>query len=119
MHKQPLIRPLWLLAFLLLADPTISAADKPVDHELRSGHASSIAPWARRDNSRHYSGGFVGGGAVRRGDDRGTSEGTWGWDFHGLVPRKTIWLGRWHGLRDQGGRGAYKTEGPRLFGHGH
>jgi len=97
MHKQSLFRLFWLLAFLLIADPAISASDKPADHELRSGHASSIAPWARRDNSRHYSGGFVGGGAVRRGDDRGTSEGTWGWDFH-CVTRAVEVLTRQKGL---------------------
>ena len=108
-----------LVTFIVITGLKLEAADPPVNHEVRSGHASSIAPWAQPAVRRHYSGGFLGGGAARRGEDRNQIQGTWGWDFHGLLPRQNTWLGWWNGRREQGGRGAYKTEGRRLINHGH
>ena len=119
MHGKLLFHTFGLIALCLVSCVSLQAADPPTNDEQRSGYASSIAPWAQRTGSRHYSGGFLGGGAARRGEDRSAIQGTWGWDFHGLLGRKNIWLGRWNGRREQGGRGAYKTEGPRLINHGH
>ena len=63
-----------------------------------------------------YRGYHVGGGAgnPRKAEPRRADEGTWGWDYQGLLPRRII-LGWWHGRRVQGGTGAYKTDGPRLY----
>ena len=119
MRAQPFFYLSWLVALTMMAAPELQAADPPVEDKIRSGHASSIAPWAQPGITRHYSGGFLGGGAARRGAGRTQVQGTWCWDFHGLLPRKNIWLGWWNGRRDQGGRGAYKTEGPRIRNHGH
>ena len=119
MFAKPLFYVPLLVTFTVMAGPKLEAADPPVDNEIRSGHASSIAPWAQAAVTRNYSGGFLGGGAARRGEGRNQIQGTWGWDFHGLMGGKKIWLGWWNGRREQGGRGAYKTEGPRLINHGH
>ena len=119
MHEKLLIHVFCLLALCLVPGPSLQAENPPTNDQQRSGYASSIAPWARRTVSRHDSGGFVGGGAARRGEDRSEIQGTWGWDFHGLMGGKKIWLGWGNGRRDQGGRGAYKTEGPRIINHGH
>jgi hypothetical protein len=119
MLEKPLFYVLLLITIAVMTGHKLEAADPPVNQEIRSGHSSSIAPWAQLAMRRNYSGGFVGGGAARRGEDRKQIQGTWGWDFHGLLPRKNSWLGWWNGRREQGGRGAYKTEGPRLINHGH
>jgi len=47
-------------------------------------------------------------------EPRRNEEGTWGWDYQGwLLPRRIL-NGWWHGRRDQGGTGAYKTDGPKF-----
>ena len=64
----------------------------------------------------HYLGGYVGGGSghPRKAEPRRDEEGTWGWDYSGwLLPRRVI-LGWWHGQRDQGGTGAYRTDGAKV-----
>jgi hypothetical protein len=119
MHGKLFFHVFCPIALCLGSAPSLQSADPPTNDEQRSGYASSIAPWAQRTVSRHYSGGFLGGGAARRGEDRREIQGTWGWDFHGLAAGKKIWLGWWNGRRDQGGRGAYKTDGPRLINRGH
>jgi len=119
MLDKPLFYFLLLVTIAAFQGHKLEAADPPVNQEIRSGHSSSIAPWARPSGSRHYSGGFLGGGAARRGEGRSEIQGTWGWDFHGLMGGKKIWLGWFNGRKDQGGRGAYKTEGPRIINHGH
>lgn len=56
----------------------------------------------------------VGGGSALFGSGPMLSEGTWGLDYAGfLLPRK-IALNWNHGKREQGGTGAYKTDGPKL-----
>ena len=119
MLEKPLFYVLFLVSIAVIPGYKLEAADPPENQEIRSGHSSSIAPWAQPAKTRHYSGGIVGGGAARRGEGRSEIHGTWGWDFHGLLPRKNIWLGWFHGRKDQGGRGAYKTEGPRIINRGH
>jgi hypothetical protein len=69
-----------------------------------------VAWWARPSESPHDIGYYVGGGVGKRhGEPRRPDEGTWGWDYVGLLPRRIVlWWG--HGRRCQGGTGAYRTE---------
>lgn len=69
---------------------------------------------ALASNNKHYGGYWVGGGAPCKGDDPFVEEGTFGWDYLGLVFTKRVALGWFHGRRYQGGTGAYKTDGPKL-----
>jgi len=60
-------------------------------------------------------GNYVGGGAAHGGEPRCWDEGTWGWDDTGCpwLPTRVrlLWT---HGLRYQGGPGAYVTDGPNV-----
>ena len=70
-----------------------------VDHDARAGYPQSVRKWAKPSNTPQYSGGYVGGGTVFPGDGRHRDEGTWGWDYSGVIPVKRIWLGwsrHWH-----------------------
>jgi hypothetical protein len=81
------------------------------DGEHRAGYPQRIAWWAKPSDNGHYSGGYVGGGAAIGGDKmRSVDEGTFGWDYSGVVPLRRIWLNFTHGRRHQGGRGAYQSE---------
>jgi hypothetical protein len=84
--------------------------------ERRAGHPSLVSPLAQPSETKGEIGYEVGGGAVPcrgKGEERCAEEGTWGWDYEGhLLPAK-INLGWWHGARQQGGSGAYRTDGPR------
>ena len=82
----------------------------------RSGRPQRVAWYARLTDAGNYSGGWVGGGKFLPGDEPCLDEGTWGWDFKGLVPVKRIWLGWSHGRCKEGGAGAYKSDGPHLRG---
>ena len=66
-------------------------------------------------NTRRYCGYYVGGGLPVHGEGRHLDrDGTWGWDYGGLLLSKRISLNWSHGQRTQGGTGAYKTDGPKL-----
>lgn len=84
--------------------------------------ATAGEPWpgvsrlARPSESPLEVGYYVGGGSPCRGDDRLTEEGTWGWDYGGLIPRRIALLWN-HGRRYQGGVGAYRTAGPTKDNH--
>jgi hypothetical protein len=82
----------------------------------RAGYPQEVACYARPSETGRSIGYYVGGGSPCRGDFPCPAEGTWGWDYQGWIPRH-IALGWWHGRRYQGGAGAYKTDGPRVF-HG-
>jgi hypothetical protein len=85
------------------------------DHTMqRAGYPQDVACYAVPSETCHYIGYLVGGGAPCRGEYPCLSEGTWGWDYQGCIPRR-IALGWWHGRRYQGGTGAYKAEGPHVF----
>ena len=79
------------------------------------GHCDCIARHAYPSNTPAYGGYYVGGGAPCHGDERFADEGTWGWDYFGRAINRHIALGWWHGAHDQGGIGAYKTDGPKLL----
>jgi hypothetical protein len=96
------------LVFLgLLLTTAFAAADEPC----RPRSAPGVAWYARPSESPHDLGYYVGGGAWKRGDPPAPDEGTWGWDYGGLLlPRRVVLL--WHhGRRSQGGPGAYRTVG--------
>ncbi|MGI8977843.1 MAG: hypothetical protein ACR2FY_01315 [Pirellulaceae bacterium] len=65
-------------------------------------------------NNRHYGGYYVGGGTPTRGAGRCDDDGTWGWDYAGILFTKRIALNWTAKGRSQGGTGAYKTDGPKL-----
>ena len=81
----------------------------------RAGHPRHVHRWALPSNSCRDGGYYVGGSLPVRGEGRyAQQEGTWGWDYAGLLFTKRIALNWSHGKRYQGGIGAYKTEGPKL-----
>ncbi len=81
----------------------------------RAGNPECVRPHARPSDTGHYVGYQVGGGAAltRKADGPAPDDGTWGWDYCGHWLPSRIVLGWWHGRREQGGAGAYKTDGPR------
>lgn len=81
----------------------------------RAGHAENLARWARPSEDHGYRGGWVGGGAVGSAQPQRFDEGTWGWDYQGRYFPARVWLDWLHGRRDQGGAGAYSTDGPKLL----
>jgi hypothetical protein len=85
--------------------------------ERRAGFPSEESPCARPSDTGRYVGYSVGGGAAPwccgSGDAPTPDEGTWGWDYAGLCVPSWIRLDWWHGRRQQGGGGDYRTDGPR------
>ncbi len=111
-----------LLAIAFMMISSLSASDqcdtcRRNDRHAIAGWPQCVAPWARPSIGCHESGGYVGGGAPVRGDCRCPHEGTFGWDYHGRLFTKRVWLGWHHGRRDQGGTGAYRTDGPHFPHH--
>ena len=80
-------------------------------HE-RAGNPHCISPHAQPTNTPDYIGYYVGGGGGHGAGPRSVEEGTWGRDYVGLCLPRHVWLGWNHGLHDQGGTGAYETDGP-------
>jgi len=78
-----------------------------------AGCAGLIRKYAIPSNTPHYGSYWVGGGLPIFGDDPLLHEGTFGWDYYGILFTKRIDLNFSHGRRYQGGFGAYKTDGPR------
>ncbi len=79
----------------------------------RAGCPQCISCIAAPSDTGHYVGYYVGGGAPCRGDYRCPWEGTWGWDYCGLIVPKHVALGWLHGRRSQGGLGSYETTGTK------
>lgn len=93
----------------------------------RSGKPTCVHRFAECSVDDSYSAWFVGGGAAFfKGRPRKSSEGTWGLDYDGLFGKANNWLKYTRG-REQGGEGAYATDGEPEFvsklhgflGHGH
>jgi hypothetical protein len=89
---------------------------RAADHA-RAGCAMLIRRRAIPSNTPHYGGYWVGGGLPVLGDSPSLEEGTFGWDYFGMTFTKRVALNWSHGRREQGGFGAYKTDGPRLRRH--
>lgn len=100
---------------LMLSTLGSALADPPVG-EPRLSYPNDIAPWARPSDTGRYIGYQVGGGNYRphRAEPPTADEGTWGWDYTGGHIRRFVNLGWWHGRKEQGSTGAYKTDGPKL-----
>jgi hypothetical protein len=98
--------------------------------ENRSGHAatSAVAPplaipyrvgrHARPTYGPDYGYGWVGGGAPSwRGEPRRPNEGVFGRDYQGIIYLRRVWPNWWHGQRQQGSAGSYRTDGPKFVHH--
>lgn len=118
-----LLATIFLTAFIAPFIAPLSASDPPCpnceshDRHACAGWPQCVAPWAHPSYGCHEWGGYVGGGAPVHGDCRCSHEGTWGWDYHGRLFTKRVWLGWHHGRREQGGYGAYKSDGPHFLHH--
>jgi len=81
----------------------------------RAGNPHCVARWAKCGTDDKYSAWFVGGGSpFRKGRCRRPTEGTWGLDYEGLFGHANVWL-RYTWGREQGGEGAYSTDGEPEF----
>ena len=79
-----------------------------------AGCSMLIRPHAIGSHTPRYGGYWVGGGKPCRGDEPLQGEGTFGWDYFGILITKRAALNWSHGRQYQGGTGSYKTDGPRL-----
>ena len=109
----PAMLGLWLVS----ASSVCAQSAASVEEQRRAGWPQEVARWAKPSDNGRYVGNLVGGGAWnwRRAEPALPDEGTWGWDYLGGPIRRRVILGWWHGRRDQGGVGAYQTDGPRLL----
>ncbi len=78
-----------------------------------AGCAMLIRRHAIPSNTPHYGYYQVGGGVPIRGDFPMLDEGTFGWDYSGILFNKRVALGWTHGRLFQGGTLGYKPDGPR------
>ena len=92
----------------------VQAHRRPHADRERAGHPEEVSPCAQPSDTGSYVAYRVGGGAPCKGDGPSADEGTWGWDYQGWCWPSKVVLGWWHGRREQGGDGAYKTDGPRF-----
>jgi hypothetical protein len=91
-------------------------AKHPAPHTLaRAGQPQRVRRLSLPTYTRAYDAGWVGGGGGFRGDAPRINEGVWGRDYVGLVYPRRVWPHWTHGRRQQGGTGAYKSDGPRLI----
>ena len=116
-----------LIGAAILCRPTFSAEPAWRWHDPSSrisrpapnpGRYSETAWWAVPSDTGKFSGGYIGGGAAWFGEPRALHEGTWGWDYDGVVLQKRIWLNWLHGRRYQDGGGSYEPDGPKFFQFG-
>jgi hypothetical protein len=78
----------------------------------RAGYPPGISAHAHPTYTPAYVGYFVGGGSACGGCGRRVEDGTWGRDYEGIFLPRHVWLNWTHGLRYQGGTGAYNPDGP-------
>jgi hypothetical protein len=86
------------------------------DSEHRAGYPSEVSRCARPSDTGRYDGYYVGGGSPCCSAAPTPEQGTWGWDYAGLWWPARVALG-WSNYREQGGTGAYRTDGPRPLEH--
>lgn len=82
------------------------------DHA-QAGCSTMIRRHAIPSNTAHYGYYRVGGGVPILGDAPALDEGTFGWDYSGILFNKRVALGWTHGRKFQGGTLGYKADGPR------
>lgn len=95
------------------------AGDAP-SQEILHGHVRArprLFGWLLPSQTPGYIGTYVGGGSSmpHKAEPRRDDEGTWGLDYQGLFFRRRVVNGYWHGRHYQGGTGAYKSDGPKLY----
>jgi hypothetical protein len=79
----------------------------------QAGHPEEISCLAHVSNTHRYFGYYVGGGVLRKGEELGPTQGTWGWDYGGLfghLGNNIVLL--WNPARVQSGFGKYQIDGP-------
>ena len=82
----------------------------------RAGNPHCVAWWAKCSVDGKYSSWFVGGGSpFARGRCRKPTEGTWGLDYNGFFGHAKVWMNYTRYNRNQGGEGAYETDGEPAF----
>ncbi|MDZ4852152.1 MAG: hypothetical protein SGI77_22925 [Pirellulaceae bacterium] len=82
----------------------------------RSGWPDCIGRFAKCSVTSDHSVGYVGGSTVFFwGEPRKTHEGTFGLDYSGHWFSRKVWLLWSHGHKEQGGAGAYASDGPRIL----
>jgi hypothetical protein len=102
----------------VLIVPLLALAAAPADEPppCAPRPVPGVAWWARPSDTGHYVGYSVGGGRLWHGDPPAPDEGTWGWDYGGLLLHPHIRLlwsrGCWR--RDVP---AYRTVGTNVKGH--
>ncbi|HEX5272339.1 MAG TPA: hypothetical protein VFW33_17700 [Gemmataceae bacterium] len=75
-----------------------------------------VAWWARPSDTGRYVGYQVGGGCPWRGDGPGPDEGTWGWDYGGLLVHPHINL-LWCRCGNRRDVPTYRSTGTTLKGN--
>jgi hypothetical protein len=88
-------------------------------HTIRqAGYPQCVSPVSMVSYNEHYSGGYIGGGKAHGGHEPCRNEGTWGWDYTPFRPMSSRIFLKWsHGRHEQGGVGAYATDGPKPLEH--
>ncbi len=112
------MRPRIILSLLVVALAGLAGSAAGQEPAPEHGHARPrLFSWVLPSDTGHYLGYYVGGGASHpgKGEQRYEHEGTWGWDYSGWLIRRRVINNWWHGQRYQGGTGAFKTDGPRLY----
>ncbi len=95
----------------VVAEDACADCQRDENHR-RAGYPQSVKHLAAPSNTRFYGWYYVGGGdALWRGEPRLANEGTFGWDYSGILFPKQVALAWSHGRRYQGGTGAYRTVG--------
>jgi hypothetical protein len=106
----------FLTTVIVVAENGAQEAMGTADSLRRAGSPQETSRLALPSNGPGSFGYNVGGGSLagHRGDGPLPDDGTWGWDYKGLLLPRKVNLLWWHGRRNQGGTGAYKTDGPKL-----
>jgi hypothetical protein len=109
---------IWLCsaALTLVSVGCVCCRECKEDGERRAGYPSRVSCLAQPSDTGAYDGYYVGGGTPCRGEGPREEEGTWGWDYLGRWWNSRVALLWSHG-REQGGSGAYKTDGPQVLHH--
>jgi hypothetical protein len=99
--------PLIVALLIVLGAPRFGDAQEPCD---RSGYQGRVAWFAVPSNSKGYAGYSLGGSKAIRGSEPRSEEGTWGWDYRGIIPSRVML--RWNrGEYHEGSGGTYRVDG--------
>jgi hypothetical protein len=114
MCRVRLLIGIWLMGWLSAAARAGDDAPAPEAAHIpcRGPYVLCVAPWARPSVTPAYTGYYVGGGCLWRGDPHDRLDGTWGWDYEGNCFCRRIMLKWCHCRRYQDGTGSYQTEAP-------